>query len=51
MNKYDISEYSYKNGYNAGIREFAKQLCELCEIDGKIGSFEIQELLRNIEKE
>ena len=26
MNEYDISEYSYKNGYADGVKEFAERL-------------------------
>lgn len=29
MDKYDISEYSYKNGYVAGVKDLANRLKEM----------------------
>lgn len=50
MNEHDATEEAYKNGYNAGVKDFAEEF-EKCCIKSGIYPVVTKNILKNLVKE
>lgn len=50
MKEHDATEQAYKNGYEAGVKEFAKFLISKSSRNGILFADDMQEYLREWEK-